>query len=280
MIELKNVSYSYGRNSLPALDDVTVAVRPGIYLLAGENGAGKTTLLHLIAGVKHPDLGECLIDGVESSTNKPSKMGRTFLLEENMFFPGKTIRSFAKLHSGFYPDFSPQKFEDNLRAFGLNGFEPLKSLSLGNRKKSQLAYALALGVDVLLLDEPTNALDIQSKETLVKLLASNISEHQTLIVATHTVGELETLFDGALMITRSRLLFAGTAEALSEKISFKISRMPEPSSLYSEIQIGRVMGIYPRKQNEEPTNVDWRLFYSALHSPQRDALLGFLQSGF
>lgn len=278
MIELKDLSYSYGRNSLPALEAVTASIGPGIYLLAGENGAGKTTLLHLIAGIKRPSIGQCVIDGVESSTNVPSKMGRTFLLEENMYFPGKSIRSFAALHSHFYPEFSLEKFNDNLKAFGLSGDEPLKSLSLGNRKKSQLAYALALGVDVLLLDEPTNGLDIQSKEALVKLLAANISERQTVIVATHTVGELETLFDGALMLTRSRLLFAGTADALSERISFEVTRMPDPSALYSEIQVGRVLGIYPHQKDQDATRVDWRLFYSALHSPQRDILLTHLQS--
>ena len=194
-----------------------------------------------------------------------------------MKFPGKTIRDFASMHSRFYPDFSQEAFMSNLMAFGLTGDEPMKSLSLGNRKKAQLSYALALGTEVLLLDESTNALDIQSKEILRRLLANNLDDRQTVIVATHTVTELDTLFDGAVMITRSRLLFAATEEAISARLAFRVGRVPDPEEIYSEIQIGRVLGITPVSEDEEPTRVDWRLLYSALHSPQRDSILETLR---
>ena len=154
----------------------------------------------------------------------------------------------------------------------------MKTLSLGNRKKAQLAYVLALGVDVLLLDEPTNALDIQSKEILRKIIVSSLDDNQTILVSTHTVSELENLFDGAVMLTRSHLLFAGTEEAVTRRLAFEVTRMPDPDALYSEIQIGRVLSILPALQEEETTRVDWRLLYSSLHSPQRDIILSTLRS--
>jgi ABC-2 type transport system ATP-binding protein len=277
MIELKDTGFSYSRKGAPALSGVTAIIPPGIHLLAGENGAGKTTLLHLIAGISRPTEGECLIDGRPAASDNPSEIRRAFLLEENMKFPGKTIRDFASMHSRFYPGFSQEAFMSNLMAFGLTGDEPMKSLSLGNRKKAQLSYALALGTEVLLLDEPTNALDIQSKEILRRLLANNLDDRQTVIVATHTVTELDTLFDGAVMITRSRLLFAATEEAISARLAFRVGRVPDPEEIYSEIQIGRVLGITPASEDEEPTRVDWRLLYSALHSPQRDRILETLR---
>lgn len=272
MIELKDIEFSYRKKGKPALTAVTAVIEPGVHLLAGENGAGKTTLLHLIAGLSRPQHGEVLIDGKSPASDNPSDMGHTFLLEEGMMLPGKTIRGFAHLHSRFYPTFSAEAFTANLAAFGLSGDEPMKSLSLGNRKKAQLSYALALNVDILLLDEPTNALDIESKATLRRLIASNSSEHQTIIVSTHTVSELENLFDGAVMLTRSRLLFAGTEDAVSSQLSFRVTRAPEPGALYSETQPGRVLSISEASDCDE-TRVDWRLFYSALHSPQRAAII-------
>lgn len=277
MITLNNIDFFYRKKSSPALSGVSAAITPGVHLLAGENGAGKTTLLHIIAGVAVPSKGSCLIDGVPAATDRPSQMGKTFLLEENMYFPGKSIRGFAKLHSRFYPGFSQEKFERNLLEFGLTGHELFKSQSLGNRKKAQLSYALALGVDVLLLDEPTNALDIQSKDVLRKMLATSTEEEQTVIVATHTPSELENLFDGAVMLTRSYLLFAATEEAVTKRLAFEITRMPDAGALYSEIQMGRVLGIYKAEPGAEPTKVDWRLLYSALHSPQRDSILKSLR---
>lgn len=273
MISLDNIEFSYTKKGAPALKGLTASVEPGIHLLAGENGAGKTTLLHIIAGLSYPTAGSCKIDGVESTTNRPSEMGRAFLLEEQMFFPGKTIRQFAEMHSRFYPRFSQDKFVANLLAFGLNGDEPLKSLSLGNRKKAQLAYALALGVDVLLLDEPTNALDIQSKETLRKLMVSSIEDNQTVIVSTHTVTELENIFDGVIMLNRGSLIYSGTGEEVTDKLAFEVSRAPQTEAIYTEVQIGRVLCILPALPDDEPTRVDWRLLYSALHSPQREIVL-------
>lgn len=276
MIELKDITYVYRKSVAPALSNVSAIIKPGIVLLAGENGAGKTTLLKIMGGITHPSSGECLIDGVPTDSNNPTDMGKTFFLEERMFFPGKTIREFASMHSRFYPNFSDEFFLNALTAFGLTGHEPMKSLSLGNIKKSQLAYVLSLGVDVLLLDEPTNALDIESKMALRRLIASSMSETQTIIVSTHTVSELDTLFDSTIMLTRSRLIYAGEAEDLSSRLSFEVNRMPRPNALYYEIQAGRVLNIVPANP-DKPTRVDWRLLYSALHSSASEKLTDLLK---
>ncbi|MDE5791451.1 MAG: ABC transporter ATP-binding protein [Muribaculaceae bacterium] len=267
MIELNNLTFSYYKKGVPALLGLDGRIEPGIHLLAGENGAGKTTLLHLIAGVASPTAGSVLINGNDPASDSPAEKGKAFLLEENTSFPMKTIRKFAEAHSPFYPNFSHKRFCENLQAFGMTGDEAMKKLSLGTRKKALLAYALALGVDTLLLDEPTNALDIESKETLKALIASNISEHQTLIISTHTVAELENLFDGAMIMMRGTLLWSGTEDETAERLAFEKTRTPDPEALYSESQLGYYNSIFPAIEGE-PTNVDWRLLYSALHSPK------------
>lgn len=272
MIEIKDLEFSYTSKALPALSRISARIEPGVHLLAGENGAGKTTLLRLLAGVVPPNSGRCEINGTPAASDNPDEIGRTFILEEDMFFPAKNIRKFADSHSPFYPRFSQEIFENNLKAFGLSGHEPFKSLSLGNRKKSQLAYVLALGVDLLLLDEPTNALDIQSKTILRSMLASSIGDDQTVIVATHNVGELDTLYDGCIMISRSQLLFAGSRHDVTEKLAFEVRRMNPDNAIYSETQIGRVLCIFPASP-DLPTDIDWRLFYSSLHSNARNAIL-------
>ena len=256
---------------------LSARIPEGIYLLAGENGAGKTTLLHLIAGVSSPCSGECLIDGVPADTDIPSLKGKTFLLEENTPVPLKTIRKFAAAHSRFYPSFSEEIFDENLRAFGLTGNEPIGRQSLGNRKKALLAYVLALGVEVLLLDEPTNALDIQSKATLRHLIAANCNPGQTIIISTHTVGELENLFDGAIMIRGGYLLFAAREEDVTSALSFTVERVSNPDALYSENQIGRALNILPAAGPGE-TRADWRLLYSSLYSPAAPRILQIINS--
>lgn len=277
MITLENVTYAYPKSMVPALKEVTATIEPGVVLLAGENGAGKTTLLNLIAGLAHPSEGECLIDGVPAASGKTGEMGKAFLLDERMFFPGKTIRQFAEMHSRFYPNFSNEKLLKALMAFGLTGDERMKSLSLGNLKKTQLAYVLALGVDVLLLDEPTNALDIESKMALRKIMASSVDENQTIIISTHTVTELDSLFDATVMLSHAALVYAGKEEDVSCRLSFEVGRLPHPEALYYEVQAGRVLNIVPADP-DRPTKVDWRLLYSSLHSTAAQNIVNILNA--
>ena len=276
MVELRNVTFFYREAKRPALSDVSAKVGTGLYLLAGENGAGKTTLLHIIAGLSHPKSGTSKIDSHLSAATDPAEIGDVFILEDNMIFPGKTIREFKTLHSRFYPNFSEEMFEANLKAFGQTGDEPMESHSLGNRKKAQLAYVLALGVKVLLLDEPTNALDIEGRETLRRLIATDICDDQTIIVSTHTVSDLDKLFDGALIMHQSRLVFAGTEEDVAEKIVFEYSKEKDPESLYSENIAGRYLNVYPACGREE-TRVDWKALYMALHSDKSQRIINLLQ---
>lgn len=273
MIDLNNIQFSYTKGS-PVLSGITASLQPGIHLLAGENGAGKTTLLKVMAGIGVPDSGECLINDYNALSDNPSQRGRVFLLEENMNFPTKNILQFAKCHSVYYPNFSQSQFEDNLRHFGLTGLEEFKHQSLGNRKKAQLAYVLALGTDLLLLDEPTNGLDIQSKSALRRAIAESLKDTQTLIISTHTVSELENMFDGGIIISKGELLCAATTEEISDKLEFTSTSTPPDDALYSELENGRYHNI--SKSEGLETKPDWRVLYNALNSTSYDKIISIL----
>ncbi|MDE6283425.1 MAG: ABC transporter ATP-binding protein [Muribaculaceae bacterium] len=271
MIELNNISFTYP-NGRKALSGINGRLESGMYLLAGENGAGKTTLLHAIAGLVRPQDGSCVVNGVKSTTDNPDEMGHIFLLEENMYVPGKSIRNFAAIHTPFYPEFSEELFTKNLQAFGQSGLEPLRSLSLGNLKKAHLAYVLALGVDLLLLDEPTNALDIEGREIFRKILSRSMRPDSTVIISTHNVSDLEKLFDGALMMKGSRLLFAGTDEDVTSRLAFEYASDRDDEALYSDPQGTRYLNIYPSSGDEE-TRIDWKALYMALHSDNSQKII-------
>ena len=162
MLELRRLKFAY-RKGAEALTNASASYNcivsifiKGIMkpdkLLLGENGAGKTTLLHLMAGLLYPGSGECLLNGDPIAARRPSDMQRIFFLGDNMPFPGRTIDEFVKMHAQFFPTFDPQLLADILGRFGINPAERLDGMSLGTRKKAQLAYALSLRTQVLLLD--------------------------------------------------------------------------------------------------------------------------------
>ncbi|MCM1077369.1 MAG: ABC transporter ATP-binding protein [Bacteroides sp.] len=276
MITLDHLTYSY-RHGITAIDDVTTTVSPGIHLLLGENGAGKTTLLRVIAGLLLPTSGECLVDGLNTASRQPSALKQVFMLPDFMELPTANIRKFADIHSRFYPNFSRENFEENLKEFSLTGHENFNQLSLGVRHKTLLAYVTALGVDVLLLDEPANGLDITSKKALRQVLARCTSEDQTVIISTHTVSDLRELYDGVFVLSRGKLLLAKPTWEISEKISCVSTTIPPYDHLFMEQGAGLFHSIIVNETGE-PSDLNYGLFYSALMSDARDKILEIINS--
>lgn len=265
MIKINNVSFKYSKSSRNALVNINAEVQTGINLLVGENGAGKSTLLFAIAGLLPPQTGSIKIDGTPATSMIPSLKSEVFMLDEDLKITATTIRKFAVLHSRFYPNFSKETFENNLASFGLTGDELIRRQSLGNRKKSLLSYVLALGVKVLLLDEPTNGLDIQSKDTLRRIIASTTSEEQTIIISTHNVGEFKNLYDGFIAIHKGNLQLAASADRITEVLEFAVFPTKMSDALYSELCIGGYASIC-EASGETCSDIDWELLYKALMS--------------
>lgn len=275
MINIENLSFNYYKG-YKALDNINAQLGPGVHLLLGENGAGKTTLLHVIAGLLFAKEGSCKIEGNDISKRRPSDLSKVFFMPEDITFPAKCINDFAKLHSPFYPTFSEDLFRQNLEIFNLTGNESFGSLSLGNRKKANLAYVMALGTDVLLLDEPTNGLDINAKKDLLKIMVGSLNENQTVIVSTHTVWDLKNLFESVMMLRRGNLLLSMSTEEIGRKLSFVSSTSPNPNALYMEQDMNGFRSIVKNIDGNE-TDINFALIYSALMSDAAQNVLDALK---
>lgn len=273
MIQLQNLTYTYG--TFKALDSVSANIAPGIHLLLGENGAGKTTLLHCIAGLRTPQRPEsCLVDGMPSALRLPEMMQRVFILTDEMELPYNTLYEMVRYHSVFYPRFSSELLENILRYFNLSLTDKINRLSLGNRKKAKLAYALSLQTDVLLLDEPANGLDITAKQALLETLARAIQPTQTVIISTHTVWDFQNLFEGLIVMRHGHIILSMPTWDVAERIDFVNDSAPIDDAIFMQQNFGRYYAITPRRDPERPAgDLDYLLLYNALQSPQQSALL-------
>lgn len=264
MILCQNLNYTYntGRH---ALVDINAAILPGLHLLMGENGAGKTTLLHVIAGLLFPQSGRCTLDDANVARREPSTMHRIFFLADNMQWPAATINGLIDTHARFFPTFDESLLRSNLEAMELTGAEGLRALSLGNRKKAAIAYALSLRADVLLLDEPANGLDITGKKALQKILMQSMTDSQTVIVSTHTVWDLKNLFESVMMVRKGRLVLNASIYSILEKLAFVFTPAPAPGALYAEEEMGGYRSIVPNDGSIE-SDINFTALYSALSS--------------
>lgn len=275
MISIDNLTFKY-RHGATALKDISTDIDPGIHLLMGENGAGKTTLLNIIAGTLYPTSGRLNIDGYNPIERSTEFLESIFLLEENMHVPARTINEWAAIHGCFYPRFNAGLLRDNLTEMDLTGNEPLADLSLGLAKKSRLAYALSLGVDILMLDEPTNGIDITARKAIRNMIARSTGDDTTVIIATHSVQDFETLFDGIIMLHRAKLVFNMSTWQIGERLAFDVNPMPAFKPLYQEIEDGLYRSILPNPDSIE-SKVNIPLLYRSLQSTSRMQILKSLQ---
>lgn len=276
MIYFDNVSFSYSRKGEPALEGVTARIGAGIHLLMGANGAGKTTLLNIAGGADFPTAGACLAGGVDTRLRLPSQLSGVTMMSTGMRLPAATLRQMTKIHAVFYPRFSAEMLEKNLAAFGITLDQPLGSMSLGTANKAAVAYVLSLQTDIVLLDEPANGLDIESKIQLQRMIAQSVRPDACCIVSTHTVADMQHLYDGVIVLDKGHLALCATIDSLLERVTFVTSLRPPVDSLYSHNVAGRIVSIVPAGSDSAEscaeTEIDYALLYLALHNPDSQPL--------
>ncbi len=277
MIKLEDITFSY-RRGVPALIDATAEIGAGINLLLGPNGSGKTTLLKILATTLMPEQGTYQMDGAQMDKRTPSDLSKLFFLSEDEKFPLNTINDMVVRHACFYPTFSIAALRNNLAAYNMSGDEKLSDMSLGQRKKANVAYALALGTDLLMLDEPANGMDIGSKKIFNQLLASNYRDGQIVIIATHTVHDMKNLFDGVIMLNQGHIELCASVERITRRLAFVISSALPPQALYKESDLQGYRAIVINEMAEEETNIDYELLYAALLSPVGEEIVNLIKN--
>ena len=261
MITLKELSFSYSRKK-EVLDRINLEVGSGhICGLLGKNGEGKTTLLNLLSGQIFPDLGSCLVLEETPSERNARFLQQIFLLPEEISMPEVTAIEYIKMYAPFYPTFRDDICKACVESFEINLSDRLSKMSQGQRKKVAITLALAAHTPLLLMDEPTNGLDIPSKATFRRLVASLIDDNQTVIISTHQVRDLESLIDTVLILDQRQILLNKTLNEIGEKLYFG-PLLPEEKALYSEPTPQGTIGVTARDGKEE-TAVSLELLFNA-----------------
>ncbi|MCQ2076979.1 MAG: ABC transporter ATP-binding protein [Bacteroidaceae bacterium] len=214
MLELNNITFHYSPQKSVFHNFTMKYENNGIYGLLGKNGTGKSTLLYLIMGMLHPETGEILFNGINTSLRTPSTLSNMFIVPEEYNIPDIRFSQFTKTLAPLYPRFSEEMLKKCLNGFELSHDVNLGTLSMGEKKKAYMCLALATNPQLLLMDEPTNGLDIPSKSQFRKVLASCMNEDQTVIISTHQVKDVELLLDYVTMIDNNRILINDKMENL------------------------------------------------------------------
>lgn len=243
----------------------------GIYGLLGKNGAGKSTLLYLVAGLLDPQSGEVTYKDKITRRRRPSTLNDIFLVPEEFSLPNITLRKFIKLNARFYPNFNIDDLKANLETFELDDHIHLGALSMGQKKKVFLSFALACNTSLLLLDEPTNGLDIPGKSQFRKFIVSSINDSRTIVISTHQVRDIDKILDHIIITDNKKVLLNNTVHEIISHLKFidTDSQAVAAEALYSQPSIMGYNVILPNKGDEEDTLNIETLFNFALHAPDK-----------
>lgn len=209
-----------------AVKDISFDVNEGEILgFIGPNGAGKSTVIKMLTGILSPTSGKCTINGKD-----PQKDRKTYVKEIGVVFGQRTqlwwdlplTETYTVLKEIYEVDDSSFKKRMSFlnEVLELDSFinSPVRTLSLGQRMRADIAASLLHSPKVLFLDEPTIGLDVVVKDNIRKAIAKiNEEEHTTVVLTTHDLEDIELLSKRIVMIDKGSKVFDGKITDLKEK---------------------------------------------------------------
>ncbi|HER2529885.1 ABC transporter ATP-binding protein [Streptococcus pyogenes] len=213
------------REIFEAVKDLSFEVPKGKILgFIGANGAGKSTTIKMLTGILKPTSGYCRINGKIPQDNRQDyvrDIGAVFGQRTQLWWDLALQETYVVLKEIYdVPEKAFRKRMDFLNeVLDLNEFikDPVRTLSLGQRMRADIAASLLHNPKVLFLDEPTIGLDVSVKDNIRRAITQiNQEEETTILLTTHDLSDIEQLCDRIIMIDKGQEIFDGTVTQLKQ----------------------------------------------------------------
>ena len=229
-----------------AVDGITFDIEPGELVgYLGPNGAGKSTTLKMLTGILAPSSGEVRVNNRVPWRERRAhvaRIGAVFGQRNTLWWDLPVIESLDLLRHIYR--IPADRYRQNLNTFrellALDEFlrTPVRSLSLGQIMRANLAAALLHDPDILFLDEPTIGLDVVAKERIRQFIQRvNRQRGTTVILTTHDLSDVEKLCERVMIIDHGKLLFDGQLEELRQRFGGERELVVDFAEDYDEVSV-------------------------------------------
>ena len=218
MIEVKNVVKRF--DGFTALDGASLSVPTGsVYGLVGPNGAGKSTIIRHLTGIYRQDEGTVAIGGEDVWENAGLKARVAAIPDDWYYFLQSTVRDMMRFYTGFYPQFSMERYEKLEKVFPIDPKKPIRHLSKGMQKQAAFWLTMCCMPEYLLLDEPVDGLDPVMRRQVWSLVLDDVAERgTTVLVSSHNLRELEDVCDHVGILDHGKVLLERSLEQLQDNM--------------------------------------------------------------
>jgi len=217
LVETKNLSKVYGDKV--AVNGLDIQIERGSFTaILGPNGAGKSTIIQMLIGLLHPTSGQIIYA-------EQTKLGVVF--QNSVLDANLTVVENLQIRAKQYKQVATGKVEKLIEQLGLTSFakQGYGTLSGGQKRRVDIARALLNSPDLLFLDEPTTGLDIQTRESIWKLLKDlQQKENMTVVLTTHYLNEADDA-DKIYIVDHGQVIAQGSANQIKERYARNVLRI-------------------------------------------------------
>jgi len=262
-VEVLDLRKSYG--SLQALRGISFSVAEGeVFALLGPNGAGKTTTVEILEGFRRRDGGQVSVLGFDPALgDRRLKQQMGIVLQTSGVDPYLTVAETVEMFRGYYP--KPRPLNEVISLVGLTDKKDSRvtKLSGGQRRRLDVAIALAGDPRVLFLDEPTTGFDPGARRNAWEVIKGLKDLGKTIFLTSHSMDEVQFLADRVVIISAGRIVADGTPDTLagrgqaSTTIRFEV---PAGTALPAKLRAAaRMDGSSVELETTDPTHMLYEL---------------------
>ncbi len=242
-IEVRGLRKSYG--AVEAVKGIDLSIEAGeVFALLGPNGAGKTTTVEILEGFRGRDAGDVSVLGRDPARNEPSlKAMMGIVLQSTGVEAYLTVRETVELFGGYYP--RPRPVDEVIELVGLTekAGERVRRLSGGQRRRLDVAVALAGDPELLFLDEPTTGFDPAARRGAWQMLKGLASLGKTVLLTTHYMDEAQELANRVAIISRGEIVAEGPPGTLAGRhLAETVVRFRLPAGVADPPALGQAGG--------------------------------------
>ena len=217
LVQVKNLTKVYGDKV--AVNGLNLEIEAGSFTaILGPNGAGKSTTIQMLIGLLQPTSGQIIYA-------EQTKLGVVF--QNSVLDANLTVVENLRIRAKQYKQVETGKIEQLIEQLGLASFAKQRygTLSGGQKRRVDIARALLNSPDLLFLDEPTTGLDIQTRESIWKLLKDlQQKEKMTVVLTTHYLNEADDA-DKIYIVDHGQVIAQGSADQIKERYARNVLRI-------------------------------------------------------